>query len=110
MNKPNMQLMLVISALIVICFTGCQKPPVIDKFYADSSIIFMGAEVDLHWSVSGADSIILKDNYGDTLATSGDSLAIHLQKRTTFLLIASNRAGSENRTVTVDVYPGRRGL
>jgi hypothetical protein len=70
----------------------------------------MGAEVDLHWSVSGADSIILKNNYGDTLATSGDSFTVHLEKRTTFLLIASNRSGSDNKSITVDVYPGRRGL
>ena len=90
--------------------SGCGKAPVINSFFAENSTVFIGAAADLHWSITGADSILVKTNLGDVVATSGDSCSPHILKRTTFTLIATNGAGTDNKSVTVDVYPGRRGL
>ena len=89
--------------LIVICFAGCQKPPAITQFYADNSTVVSGDKVKLHWSISGADSISLKEDSGKTIATSDNVCIVTPLKTTSYSLIASNSAGTDNKTVTVSI-------
>ena len=100
-QKKNLATLLALLALS--CLAGCQKPPVVAQFYSDNSSITAGEATSLHWSVSGADSVILRDNYDTSLVASDNSCVVNPSKTTSYTLVASNKAGSENRTVVVSI-------
>ena len=92
--------MLVSSALLSI---ACQNAPVINRFYADNSVMAAGEENQLHWSVSGADSVAITDNYGSNVVISDNYCIVSPIMTTTYNLIASNKVGTDNKTVVIAV-------
>jgi tetratricopeptide (TPR) repeat protein len=104
-NRSLEILLSILLLLLVSSFVGCQKPPVINQFYAENSTIVYGEKVQLHWSINGADSISIKDEYGNmiTITTSDNVCTMKPLKTTSYSIVASNNAGTDNKTVVVNV-------
>jgi len=89
----------------ILCSIGCQGLPVITQFYADNSTVAAGKESQLHWSVSGANSIVVRDNYGDNITVSNNHCVVNPIQTTIYNLIASNSVGTDNKTLVITIDP-----
>ncbi|MBI2512530.1 MAG: hypothetical protein HYV96_11155 [Opitutae bacterium] len=75
-------------------------PPAIAAFTASSASIVQGDSLTLNWSVTGADTLSLSPLIG---AVSGTSVAVAPGVGTTYVLTASNAAGTVTASVSVAV-------
>ena len=95
-------------AACVVLLGGCAGPrtpiagavPTIDSFAAAPAAIQSGQRATLSWSVSGATALTIDNGVG---AVTGSSTTVAPSVTTTFVLSASNAAGSVQRTATVTV-------
>jgi uncharacterized protein YkwD len=76
-------------------------PPVINFFSANPSYIEAGGSTVLSWNVSGASSVFL--DHGGGYVNRAGTAAARLYWTTTFVITASNMAGSVTQAVTVRV-------
>jgi hypothetical protein len=80
------------------------QPPVINSFTADPQAIDEGSSSTLSWSTSGqVDSLTISPEVGDV--TGQTSVTVSPAQTTTYVLTASNNAGSATAEVTVVVGP-----
>jgi hypothetical protein len=82
--------------------TATIMPPTIVSFYADRLIITPGQYVTLSWDVLGATGIILTP-IGQVKAK--DSITLQPANTTTYVLTATNAAGTSTAGITVTVQP-----
>jgi hypothetical protein len=76
--------------------------PRISSFASSGSSVSPGQEVDLSWTVSGAEELILTSDRGLSANVTGENgYTLAVDQTTTFMLTASNDAGSASRSLTV---------
>lgn len=78
--------------------------PVVNYFFANPNTITAGNSITLSWSVSGATSVTIDQGIG-TFASSG-STTVFPASSTTYILTATNSAGSTVATTQVIVESG----
>jgi tetratricopeptide (TPR) repeat protein len=89
---------------LIVFGLGCNpKPPVINKFYTDQSTIIAGEKIQLHWSISGTDSVVLTGSDGLHIMTSEYSYFVNPQQETSYTLIVRNSGGTDNKTIFVNI-------
>lgn len=86
-------------------YTNCSvaTAPAISVFTANVNPVTQGQSVILSWTQVGATSLIL--NPGNQTVTSQNQITVSPTTTTTYTLVATNAAGSVNRTLTVTVNP-----
>jgi len=82
-----------------------QRSPVINAFAVTPATIGSGEAATLLWDISRADSASIDNGIGSVDPTRG-SLEVAPLSATTYMLTATNEAGSDTATVTVKVGPG----
>ncbi len=89
-----------VPVVVMVVPQGVFKPS-IESFNAEPSIISEGGVSTLMWSVSGAKAVSIQPEIGN-VAASG-SRAVTPKKTTTYMLLASNEAGTVSTTLQVVV-------
>lgn len=79
-------------------------PPEITSFTASSPIVGVGENVDLSWSVTGADTLTLAP--GDTDVSALTTTTVAVNETTTFTLSATNGFGTSTADVAVTASNG----
>ncbi len=95
-----------VMVLLILGTGGCFiriTPPAISSFEALPSSITAGQSATLTWSVDRADTVIIQPNIGQVALTG--SRQITPANTTTYVLTASNSAGSTTRSVVINVTP-----
>jgi len=82
--------------------TPTETPPTIASFYADRLIITPGQYVTLSWEVLGTTEVTLTPS-GQVKAK--DSITLQPANTTTYILTATNAAGTTTAGITVTVQP-----
>ena len=84
------------------------EPPIINSFTASPGTINQGNSSTLSWSISNAvDSLTINQGVGDV--TGQSSKSVSPSSTTTYMLTATNSAGSDTKQVTVTVNSGGTG-
>ncbi len=124
MMKYKLQLTLIAISLVVLIgsTTGCvtvireepastpeepTAPPAINSFTTSPASIISGQRTTLSWDVSGATTISIQPEIGD-VGSSG-SLQLSPAATTTYILTATNQAGSTSDSASVTVTPAVTG-
>jgi hypothetical protein len=80
--------------------------PVINSFTADQESITVGEDLTLNWNVSSATTVTIDQEVeGVDLDPSAGTFTVSPTTTTTYTLTASNDAGIDTKTVTVEVLP-----
>jgi len=101
-------LVILLLAVLIVSTVGCAKPPeqpvpTINYFSATPTEINPGQWTTLEWNTSGAENIIINPEIDD-VGPNG-SLKLSPGATTTYVLIASNEAGSTTASAVVKVIP-----
>lgn len=109
MQLSSFRTVAILSAVAALS-TACPSDgdaPVIDSFSASAMSVPSGGTVQLSWSVTGADTVVISAVPGgeliDTTDASGTVTSAAIAAATTFTLVATNESGSVNRSLMVTV-------
>lgn len=81
-------------------------PPVLQSFTASPASVISGGTSTLNWSAPGATSFTVSSDVGDAPGTQfGNSATVKPWVTTTYTIVARNTAGSDTRTLTLNVTP-----
>jgi len=90
--------------LLFVCLSACNvitpTSPVINSFTASPPSITSGGSSTLSWSVTDADTLSINQGIG---TVTGTSVTVYPTATTTYILTATNSAGSVTETFTVNV-------
>jgi len=107
-----MKKLFVLASLLLIAITGCVNitqppaaqpatPPVVVTFSASPTEIKTGESATLLWNVTGATSVTIDQGIGDV--TVADTKTVSPTKTTTYILTATNSAGTKTESATLTV-------
>jgi len=107
--KDKRYYFLLFFTIVIFSFlTGCtgtpQDPPIINYFNPDASAIIEGETATLSWAVINATIVTINQGIGDVDPSTGSYDVIPMET-TTYILTASNDAGSSTAEVTITVSP-----
>jgi len=80
--------------------------PIIDSFYANTTVISAGGASTLYWEVSGATKVTIDEKGVDPV---GGNTVVYPDITTPYKLTATNEAGEADSTVTVTVIEAESG-
>jgi len=98
-------IIIVILFFLSSCSTTTPSVPIVSSFTADNTTIDEGDSVTLSWSVTDASTVTI--NPGGLLVALSGSTSVSPTETTTYILTATNSAGSSSASVTIKMMQNK---
>jgi len=98
-------IIIVILFFLSSCSTTTPSVPIVSSFTADNTTIDEGDSVTLSWSVTDANTVTI--NPGGLLVALSGSTSVSPTETTTYILTATNSAGSSSASVTIKMMQNK---